>query len=575
MAKMTTVTIQQNVGGYTGTKDTYIRESRPTNSYGSAAAVFADGSDISGAEIQGLLSFSNIFGDGPGKIPLGSTITSATLTLTMSDGTSSPISFYRMAQNWTGLATWNSWGNGIQTNGIEALSTADLTLAGLGPGAQSIDVMQSLQAWSNGATNFGWMLSSGGTDGFSFSSASGTSAPVLTVTYEAPIPPEPGLTVIETGGTTVVAEGGAGDMLLIALRSAPTSDVTITITTTGTSDLNIVQTVLTFTAANWQTQQTVALSAINDRRIEGTETFTVTMTATSADATYDGLSSNVAVGVTDNDELPTVLSPAVVAIHDTALYTAGDASSRPGMGDPSGIAFVPGLDLLYIVDSEHDESPYFSQTNLFVTTLDGTHVGSFSLRGFTREPTGIRYNPADGLLYITDDVNERIYTVEPTNPTVVIGVINLQPLGITDPEDPVIDPTTGHIYMLDGATRQFFELTTTGALVDVTTLPAAITDAEAMAYDPLRDVFYIASAATRGKIFQTDSDGQILASFDLLNSYLNPITGAKPKIKGLELAPSSDPNDGDRMSLYACDYGADQVMDGRLFEIDLYHDWLA
>ena len=572
---MTTVTIQQNVGGYTGTKDTYIRESRPTNSYGSAAAVFADGSDISGAEIQGLLSFSNIFGDGPGKIPLGSTITSATLTLTMSDGTSSPISFYRMAQNWTGLATWNSWGNGIQTNGIEALSTADLTLAGLGPGAQSIDVMQSLQAWSNGATNFGWMLSSGGTDGFSFSSASGTSAPVLTVTYEAPIPPEPGLTVIETGGTTVVAEGGAGDMLLIALRSAPTSDVTITITTTGTSDLNIVQTVLTFTAANWQTQQTVALSAINDRRIEGTETFTVTMTATSADATYDGLSSNVAVGVTDNDELPTVLSPAVVAIHDTALYTAGDASSRPGMGDPSGIAFVPGLDLLYIVDSEHDESPYFSQTNLFVTTLDGTHVGSFSLRGFTREPTGIRYNPADGLLYITDDVNERIYTVEPTNPTVVIGVINLQPLGITDPEDPVIDPTTGHIYMLDGATRQFFELTTTGALVDVTTLPAAITDAEAMAYDPLRDVFYIASAATRGKIFQTDSDGQILASFDLLNSYLNPITGAKPKIKGLELAPSSDPNDGDRMSLYACDYGADQVMDGRLFEIDLYHDWLA
>lgn len=572
---MTTVTIQQNVGGYTGTKDTYIRESRPTNSYGSAAAVFADGSDISGAEIQGLLSFSNIFGDGPGKIPLGSTITSATLTLTMSDGTSSPISFYRMAQNWTGLATWNSWGNGIQTNGIEALSTADLTLAGLGPGAQSIDVMQSLQAWSNGATNFGWMLSSGGTDGFSFSSASGTSAPVLTVTYEAPIPPEPGLTVIETGGTTVVAEGGAGDMLLIALRSAPTSDVTITITTTGTSDLNIVQTVLTFTAANWQTQQTVALSAINDRRIEGTETFTVTMTATSADATYDGLSSNVAVGVTDNDELPTVLSPAVVAIHDTALYTAGDASSRPGMGDPSGIAFVPGLDLLYIVDSEHDESPYFSQTNLFVTTLDGTHVGSFSLRGFTREPTGIRYNPADGLLYITDDVNERIYTVEPTNPTVVIGVINLQPLGITDPEDPVIDPTTGHIYMLDGASRQFFELTTTGALVDVTTLPAAITDAEAMAYDPLRDVFYIASAATRGKIFQTDSDGQILASFDLLNSYLNPITGAKPKIKGLELAPSSDPNDGDRMSLYACDYGADQVMDGRLFEIDLYHDWLA
>ena len=572
---MTTVTIQQNVGGYTGTKDTYIRESRPTNSYGSAAAVFADGSDISGAEIQGLLSFSNIFGDGPGKIPLGSTITSATLTLTMSDGTSSPISFYRMAQNWTGLATWNSWGNGIQTNGIEALSTADLTLAGLGPGAQSIDVMQSLQAWSNGATNFGWMLSSGGTDGFSFSSASGTSAPVLTVTYEAPIPPEPGLTVIETGGTTVVAEGGAGDMLLIALRSAPTSDVTITITTTGTSDLNIVQTVLTFTAANWQTQQTVALSAINDRRIEGTETFTVTMTATSADATYDGLSSNVAVGVTDNDELPTVLSPAVVAIHDTTLYTAGDASSRPGCGDPSGIAYVPGLNQLYIVDSEHDETPYNSQTNLFVTTLDGTHLGSFSMRAFTREPTGIAYNKFNGLLYISDDDARRIFVIDPTNPTVLISSINLAPYGINDAEDPEIDPVTGHIFLLDGSARKLVELTETGAFISATTLPSAILDAEALAYDPIRDVFYIGSGATRGTIFQTDREGHILATINLLNTYTHPETGSKPKIKGMELAPSSNPNDGDRMSLYVCDYGSDQVMDGRVFEVDLYYGWLG
>jgi hypothetical protein len=42
----------------------------------------------------------------------------------------------------------------------------------------------------------------------------------------------------------------------------------------------------------------------------------------------------------------------------------------------------------------------------------------------------------------------------------------------------------------------------------------------------------------------------------------------------LELALSSDPNDGNHLSLYAVDYGLDQQNDGRVFEIDLGPDWL-
>ena len=58
---MTTVTIQQNVGGYTGITDTYIRESKPTTQFTTATSVYADGVDSSGVRMQGLLSFSNIF----------------------------------------------------------------------------------------------------------------------------------------------------------------------------------------------------------------------------------------------------------------------------------------------------------------------------------------------------------------------------------------------------------------------------------------------------------------------------------------------------------------------------------
>ncbi len=573
---MTTVTIQQNVGGYTGTYDTYLRESRPTSQYGTAATVIADGVDSAGLKIQGLLEFSNIFGDGPGQIPLGSTITSATLTLTLSDGTTSPVQFYRMANNWAAVPswTWDSFGGGIQTDGVEALAAADVSLSGLGTGTQNINVLQSLQAWSSGAANYGWLLNTAGSDGFIFSSSEGTAAPVLTVTYEPPVTAVPGLTVVESGGTTVVTEGGAGDALLIALKTAPTSDVTITLLTAGSDDIGMVPTVLTFTTANWMTQQSVALSAINDTLIEPTETYTVTVTASSADAGYNSLSSNVTVTVNDNDSLPTVLTPAVVAVHNTSLYTAGDSSKVPGCGDPSGIAYVPGLNRLFIVDSEHDESPYYSQKNLFVTTLDGTFIESISLRSFTKEPTGIAYNPLNGNLYITDDDQRKIFIVSALNPTVLLGSINVGAYGLTDAEDPTIDPVTGHIYLLDGYSRKLVELTETGAFVKSVVLPSAITDAEALAFDAVRDVFYIASGATKGKIFQTDHDGHILASFDI-NSYANPVTGSQPKIKGLVLAPSSDPNDGDRMSLYAVDYGKDQGLDGRFFEIDLYHGWLG
>jgi SdiA-regulated len=573
---MTTVTIQQNVGGYTGTYDTYLRESRPTTQYGTATTVISDGVDSSGLKIQGLLEFSNIFGDGPGQIPLGSTITSATLTLTLSDGTTSPVQFYRMAENWAAVPswTWDSFGGGIQTDGVEALAAADVSLAGLGTGAQTINVLQSLQAWSGGAANYGWLLSIAGSDGFIFSSSEGTAAPVLTVTYEPPVTTVPGLNVVESGGTTAVTEGGAGDTLLISLKTAPISDVTITIWTAGSDDIGMVPTVLTFTTANWMTQQSVALSAINDTLIEPTETYTVTVTATSADGSYDGLSSNVTVTVNDNDSLPTVLTPAVVAIHNTSLYTAGDSSKVPGCGDPSGIAYIPGLNRLFIVDSEHDEAPYNSQKNLFITTLDGTFIESVSLRSFTREPTGIAYNPFNGNLYISDDSARKIFIVSALNPKVLLSTIDLAPYGFTDAEDPTIDPVTGHIYMLDGVSRKFIELTETGALVQSTVLPTAIKDAEGLAYDAVRDVFYIASGANRGTIFQTDHDGHILASFDI-NSYLNPVTGSQPKIKGLVLAPSSDPTDGDRLSLYAVDYGKDQGLDGRMFEIDLYHGWLG
>src|SRR5260221_9366661 len=74
---------------------------------------------------------------------------------------------------------------------------------------------------------------------------------------------------------------------------------------------------------------------------------------------------------------------------------------------------------------------------------------------------------------------------------------------------------------------------------------------------------------TSADIFVVSGDGQILDTITLLEAYGRP-DARRVLVKDLTLAPSSDPNDDpSTMSLWVADYGADQFMDGRLFELQL------
>jgi hypothetical protein len=270
-----------------------------------------------------------------------------------------------------------------------------------------------------------------------------------------------------------------------------------------------------------------------------------------------------------------VIAPSVVRVHDARNYRVGHAAGY-GIGDPSGLAYVPGLNTLFIADSEHDESPYHSSTNLFAVRPDGSFVGSYSLMSFTNEPTGLAYNPRNGFLYITDDDRQEVFWVDPANPSVRIGQFDTSRFGLTDTEDPKFNPVTGHMFLLDGVARKLFEFTWDGVLLSSRPLPSIMRDAEALAYDPAHHLFFVASGAS-STIWAMSEAGQILATIDVLRSsaYRNPITGVGPEPKGLELAPSSRLNDGNTLSLFVADYGSDQKNDGRLFEISLGPGWLV
>ncbi|MDB5593896.1 MAG: hypothetical protein JWM36_857, partial [Hyphomicrobiales bacterium] len=227
---MPTVVFQKGLNGYTGTLDTMLRQAAPTTSYGDVTVLNSDSDDANGTgnANQVLLMFANLIGSGAGQIPIGSTITSATLTLQTTD-TGNGAELHRMLTTRSGTDTWNSMTNGIQANGTDAVGTSDRTTGFVGTtGPTSFNVLTSVQAWASGAVNDGWVfIPSAGGDGWKFSSSEGSVAPKLSITYSSPT---------STNIAPVVSAGST----LNYVENDPASVVAASLTVSDADSANLV-----------------------------------------------------------------------------------------------------------------------------------------------------------------------------------------------------------------------------------------------------------------------------------------------------------------------------------------------
>ena len=109
-----------------------------------------------------------------------------------------------------------------------------------------------------------------------------------------------GVTVTESDGSTAVTEGGATDSYTVVLTSDP--NTTVSVSMNDPDDLEAL-TGLSFNAGNWNSAQTVTVTATDDSSDETSpETATITHTVSSSNSDYDGISvDNVDAAVTDND----------------------------------------------------------------------------------------------------------------------------------------------------------------------------------------------------------------------------------------------------------------------------------
>lgn len=225
-----TVSFQQGIGGYTGTRDSWIF-------FSPSDATVADinrGADRAvqmqsglGFERYGLLQFLDVFGAGPGQVPLGSTILSATLTVTNPSNVASaelPVTVHQALHAWDELTvTSNNFGAtaGAQTGeDYDAATLGTLMLGSTEP--RSVDLTASVQAVSNGLADFGWLFRLTPPDppdsivrqfGSSEIEARFGAPPLLTIEFgpATPVPEPPGLAL----------GAGALALLLAARRRAP------------------------------------------------------------------------------------------------------------------------------------------------------------------------------------------------------------------------------------------------------------------------------------------------------------------------------------------------------------------
>ncbi|MFC1766793.1 right-handed parallel beta-helix repeat-containing protein, partial [Planctomycetota bacterium] len=153
----------------------------------------------------------------------------------------------------------------------------------------------------------------------------------------------PGVTLVESGGSTDVdEEGPTTDTYTMVLDSIPTDTVTIAVDPDPQTEVNSNgagnSVDLTFLTTNWDSPQTITVTAIDDTDIEGAHSSTITHSAASSDTNYHGISiADIVANVTDNDSQPPgpagnptpTDSASDIAINSVFSWTAGqDALSH-------------------------------------------------------------------------------------------------------------------------------------------------------------------------------------------------------------------------------------------------------
>ena len=89
--------------------------------------------------------------------------------------------------------------------------------------------------------------------------------------------------------TLETGEDGTADTFKVKLAGTPSANVSIALASSDTTEGTVSPTPLTFTSTNWDTDQTVTVTGVDDTDQDGDQSYEITFAVTSTDTDYNGI----------------------------------------------------------------------------------------------------------------------------------------------------------------------------------------------------------------------------------------------------------------------------------------------
>jgi hypothetical protein len=120
----------------------------------------------------------------------------------------------------------------------------------------------------------------------------------------------PGVTITPLGGL-VTSEGGLASAITVSLDTAPTSDVSISFTSSLPKEGTVSPAKVTFTPTNWRARQTVMVTGVNDEEPDGNQLYMIAVAPVeSSDERFKGIDPPDLDAVNiDNDSAGLLVTP--------------------------------------------------------------------------------------------------------------------------------------------------------------------------------------------------------------------------------------------------------------------------
>ncbi|MBD2194373.1 MULTISPECIES: DUF4347 domain-containing protein [Calothrix] len=200
----------------------------------------------------------------------------------------------------------------------------------------------------------------------------------------------PAVIIKQTNGDTQVNEAAGNDTYEVVLNTKPTANVTININ--SGNQLNTNKTAVTFTPTNWDTPQTVTVTAINDTAAEGIHYTTITHTASSTDSNYNNLTvRSLPVTVLDDDVVAISFNKKIVDITNVNDPSITADDNIANVANPTVGAWGPD-GRLYVGFYDGSIRAYTFDDNYNVTAIQAINT----IKGlYNAQILGIAFNPYD------------------------------------------------------------------------------------------------------------------------------------------------------------------------------------